>query len=599
MSDLGDDLRSTIEGAATPVSWHEVARRDGRDRPRRAAPWRTFATGVAVTALLLVGLVVVTNLGDDDPRPTRRIAAPTVAVGDIDLAVLSTSFDSDGARGPIDPSVVDTVRTLPGIAGAQGAMQRFVDVVRTTDTFDSRLPASERSAIAISWEQGAPLVFAAGGPPQQSNEIAINQSLAARYGVGVGDSLVVSTGNGFTGATPVQSNGSVVMGQPSSAPPARVVGVFTLAGGDVDDVNLVVMRAEDLGTITRNPQFDRIDIVADKSVATDELLDRVSAALPNGTMAVPPSVVGFGDQLRSELEIQRAYHLFLNPDHDRANAATLDPATGAGAETNLNTFNQNLESIKQAEFRVGRVAFVNQTTALVTVRLYFGGSAWNGVPDPTTQVAQLVDGAWRVSQSCEYAAAGHVACVEGGGPDPSAFTAPPNGWNAPDSVPGLADSFRVLADPTSTAAARSAVVDRSGLLEAAIANGVQADASRTNVSFVVSGARLVDATHAQILYSLIADGEPHLETPYPFVGNAVLVDGTWRVASRYACGLAALATLSCPAAAALPTTTTSAPASTSTSVPVTTVPRESVTPTTGVPTTITEPDGPSTTTTTP
>ena len=354
MSDLGEDLQRIIEGAATPVTWHEVVARDGRDRQRRAAPWRTFVAGVAVTALLLVGLVVVTNLGDDDP-PTTRIAAPTVVVGDIDLAVLSTSFDADGARGPIDPSVVDTVRAIPGVAGAQGAMQRFVDVVRTSDTFDSRLPASERSAIAISWEEGAPLVFGAGGPPQQSDEIAINQSLAARYGVGVGDSLVVSTGNGFSGAPQVQPDGSVVMRQSFGAPAARVVGVFTLAGGDVDDINLVVMRAEDLGTITQRTQYDRIDIVADKTVATDELLDRVSAALPNNTMTVPPSVVGFDEQLRSELEIQRAYHLFLNPNHELANDATLNPATGSGAETNLNTFNQNLDSIRQTEFRVGHV----------------------------------------------------------------------------------------------------------------------------------------------------------------------------------------------------------------------------------------------------
>jgi hypothetical protein len=456
--------------------------------------------------------------------------------------------------------------------------------VRTSDTFDSRLPASERSAIAISWEEGAPLVFGAGGPPRQSDEIAINQSLAARYGVGVGDSLVVSTGNGFSGAPQVQPDGSVVMRQSFGAPAARVVGVFTLAGGDVDDINLVVMRAEDLGTITQRTQYDRIDIVADKTVATDELLDRVSAALPNNTMTVPPSVVGFDEQLRSELEIQRAYHLFLNPNHELANDATLNPATGSGAETNLNTFNQNLDSIRQTEFRVGRVAFVDRTTALVTVRLYFSGSAWSGVPEPTTQVAQRVDGAWRVSQSCDYAAAGHVACVAGGGPDASAFTPPPNGWNSPDSVPGLTDAYRVLADPSSTADQRIAVVDRADQLRAAVEAGVKSDAQYAGkVTFNVSGARLLDATHAQILYSVIADGDPRLETPYPLVGNAVLVDATWKVASRFACGLTALATLACPAAAALPTPTTSSTTS-STTTPV---------PTTGAPSTVpptTDPD---------
>ena len=141
MSDLGDALRSTIEGAATPVTLDELATRTSHERRGGRAPWRTFVAGVAAAVLVIVGAVVVVNLGDDDPSPTR-IAAPTVVVGDIDLAVLSTSFDDDGARGSIDPSVVDAVRAVPGVAGAQGAMQRFVDVVRTDATAETQPPAS-------------------------------------------------------------------------------------------------------------------------------------------------------------------------------------------------------------------------------------------------------------------------------------------------------------------------------------------------------------------------------------------------------------------------------------------------------------------------
>jgi hypothetical protein len=90
------------------------------------------------------------------------------------------------------------------------------------------------------------------------------------------------------------------------------------------------------------------------------------------------------------------------------------------------------------------------------------------------------------------------------------------------------------------------------------------------VTFTVSAARLLDATHAQVLYSVIADGGEHLETPYPLAGNAVLVDGTWKVASRVACRLHALATLACAPAAALPTTTTSTTTSTTSSTTSTT-----------------------------
>src|SRR5262249_48467512 len=115
------------------------------------------------------------------------------------------------------------------------------------------------------------------------------------------------------------------------------------------------------------------------------------------------------------------------------------------------------------------------------------------------------------------------------------------------------------------------------------------------VTFNVSGTRLLDATHGQLLYSVIADGDPHLETPYPLVGNAVLVDGAWRVSSRYACGLTALARLKGPAAAALPTTTLppTTTSSTSTSTSTTSTSTTLPVPTTGAPTTVpptTDPD---------
>jgi hypothetical protein len=591
MSDLGDELRSTIDGAATPVTLDELATRGSsrERRGRRGAPWRTFVAGVAAAALVIVGAVVVVNLGDDEPQ-TTRIAAPTVVVGDIDLAVLSTGFDDDGARGPIDPSVVDTVRAIPGVAGAQGAMQRFVDVVRTDATASTMPTASERSAIAISWEDGAPLSFSAGGPPQATNEIAINQVLATRYGVAVGDELLLNSGAAQPGPIVMNPDGTV----DTEIPPAltgtteHVVGVFTPASGDVDHINLVVMPSADLAVATHRSSYDRIDVEAGSGVPVDELLDRVGAALPEGTMVVPPSVIGFDETLRAELEIQRAYHGLLNPDLDTRRDAIYgsptDPASLAQAQRN---WDQAGSQTSNTELRVERVTFVDNATAVVTYRAYYAGNPSPVVPKPLNGVAQRIDGKWRLSQSgiCELARAAKLDCSSGDEPPTASYGTPPNGWNAVDSVPGLADAYRVVADPASTAAERLAVLDRGDLLKDAIASGVKADASRTNVSFVVSGARLVDATHAQILYSLIADGEPHLETPYPLVGNAVLVDGRWKAASRYACGLTALATLSCPAAAALPTTTTSS-STTSTSSTSTTSTTRAAPSTTLAPTTV-------------
>ena len=390
--------------------------------------------GVAAAVLVIVGAVVVVNLGDDDPPPTR-IAAPTVVVGDIDLAVLSTSFDDDGARGPIDPSVVDAVRAVPGVAGAQGAMQRFVDVVPTALDLNNQPPASERSAIAISWEDGAPLSFSAGGPPQAAGEVAINQSLAAQYQIGVGAEVSLRTGplNGGV-LRRIGPNGEVVTepGDPRGST-ARVVGVFMPAGGDVEDINLVVMPAEDLGIATNKPSFDRIDIVATKDVVIDDLIDRVSAALPAGTMAVPPSVIGFDEQLRSELEIQRAYHDLLNPDlarrRDAITGESDSPEARAQAQQN---WDQAGSQTANTELRVSRVTFLDGATAIVTYRAYYGGNPSPVVPKPLSGIAERVDGSWRLSQSgiCELAQAAKLQCTSGDKPSTSSYTSPPNGWNA-------------------------------------------------------------------------------------------------------------------------------------------------------------------------
>jgi hypothetical protein len=571
----------------------EERRDDAHVGPARArAPWRNAVAGVAVLAIVVAGAIAVVNLGDDGATPTR-IAAPTVAVGDVDLSILSTGFDGDGARGAIDPGVVDTVRAIPGVAGAQGAMQRFVEVVRTDATYAAMPPASVRSTIAISQEDGAPLAFSAGGPPRQSGEIAIDQSLASLYGVGVGDDLLVHAG-AMEFSTPLASRPDDTGAQPQTMTPRgtteHVVGVFSPASGEVVDVNLVVMRADDLATTTHRDSFDRIDIVAGTDVPVDELMDRVAAALPDGTMVVPPSVVGFDEQLRAELEIQRAYHDILNPDVERRRnsiyGSPQDPESQAQAQRN---WDQAGDQPANTELRVSRVTFVDATTAVVTYRAYYAGVPSGVVREPLTGVAERIDGQWRLSQAglCELARAAGLDCASGDQPSTASYGTPPNGWNAADSVPGVADAFRVLAGPTSTVEQRVAVVDRGGELREAIAAGAASDTKRGgSVSFVVSGARLVDATHAQVLYSLIADGTPHLETPYPLVGNAVLVDGSWKAASRFACGLQALATLACPPAATLPTTTTT---TTSTSIP---------TSTTGLPVTTGQPTTTTTTTTT-
>jgi hypothetical protein len=531
----------------------------GRTRP----PWRAGLAAAAVVALLL-GAVLLLRVGPDDHGGTL-IAAPGVSLGQVDIVVLSTNFDSDGARAAIPASVLDTVQHVAGVAAAEGAMRRFVDVAPPSAA--TRLPASQQSAVAMSWERGDPLDFAAGRAPRQPGEVAINQSLSDLYHVGVGGDLVVHNGpfESSYSCVPTANGKPICQAVTVPGPAMRVVGVFALAGGDVADINLVVLGADDLGSMSSNAGYDRVDIVRDPGTSVEDLLHRVGAALPAGYMAVPPSVVGFGNQLRAELEIQRAYHWSIDPDPAKRTQAI--EGTPAPDPAGLETFAQHAAEIFDVEFRVSRVTFVDTATAIVTYRVYYRGAPSPIVHDVMTGLAQNTDSAWRIAKRgmCQLAHLNNIPCEAPDSPDPATLEVPVDGWSRADAVLGAASAFRVLADPTASLEARIDATDNGDALDAVIEAGLVSDALRTGgVSFVVVATRLLDASHAQVLYSLKASGEPPLETPYPLVGGAVLVNGTWRASAQYACGIAALAASPCPAPSP---TTTVAPTSTSNAPP--------------------------------
>ena len=104
-------------------------------------------------------------------------------MGDADAVVLATTFDGDGARSQISPEVVDTVRGVDGVAAAQGAARRFVQVYPGEGaTGTASVEASERSAIALSAE-GAPVDLQDGRLPTRRDEVAVNRVLADKFGL--------------------------------------------------------------------------------------------------------------------------------------------------------------------------------------------------------------------------------------------------------------------------------------------------------------------------------------------------------------------------------------------------------------------------------
>jgi hypothetical protein len=276
-------------------------------------------------------------------------------------------------------------------------------------------------------------------------------------------------------------------------------------------------------------------------------------------------VVGTTAQLRAELEIQRAYHWLLSTDLEKRQASNQAPPQPDNAQM----WADNEWQAINTEMRVSRVAFVDSDIAIVTYAIYYGPQRSSLARDPFTGLVLRVDGTWKLSAQdiCQLSAIQGPGCDSPPDQDPASFVLPPDGWSSPSSAAAAVTAFRVLADPTATLDARVAAVEDGDALRDQVAAGLADDANRAGgVAFNVVGARLVDADHAQILYSLVANGEPRLETPYPLVASAVRVDGVWRTARRYACGLQALAGNACPLPSAPTTTTTT----TTTTTPTTT-----------------------------
>jgi hypothetical protein len=558
---------------------------------------------VAVLALVVGGGLLVAAVGSDDTRPAK-VAAPTVTVGDADAVVLATTFDGDGARAQIPPDVVDTVRGVEGVAAAQGAARRFVQVypgVGATGTASNE--ASERSAIALSAE-GASLDMQEGRLPTDAGEIAVNRVLAEKFGFAVGTQAIVHNGpadqgrmvchavdggrpSGASSNQVLSSGGGSVPVQCSAEPPPpepglRVVGIFTAPGGDVDDVSLAALTTDALQSLSGGTGYDRIDVKAADGVDIEGLLDRISATLPEGLMVVPGSVVGTAQQLRNELEIQRTYHWLLSTDVDKRMQSNGAPPRSDNADR----WAEHAGEAVNTEMRVSRVAFVDADIAIVTYAIYYGPQRSSLAPRPFTGLVTRVDGTWKLSAQdiCQLSAIEGPGCASPPEQDPSNFAVAPDGWSLPSSAPDVIAAFRVLADPTASLDARVGVVQDGDALRDQVAAGLAADAPRAGgVAFNVEGARLVDATHAQILYSLVANGGPPLETPYPVIASAVRVDGVWRVARRYACGLTALAGSACTLPPVASTTTAPTAPATSTSSTTST----STTTTTSSPTTTT------------
>jgi hypothetical protein len=519
---------------ATPDA--DAAPHPSRPRARRGV---VVVAIVAVLGLVAGGIAFVANdTGSGDDQEAIDTFAPDVTVGDANLVVLSTAFDAQGARTLIPASVVTTLGAVPGVQAAEGVLRTFVPV----QDADGKTLGRGRSTVAMSWNGTSGLELREGRPPTAPGEVAVDVSTLDDDDLQIGDQVQVPPSG--TWARP---GTSVDVG----AEPATIVGSFTVAGDD-SGVAGVPLTAFDPTFLVERTQpgaavgFDRVDLIASPDVDPTVVLQQVAAALPPGFQVVPATQLGSREQLRAELEIQRAFFDLLSLDEPTRNAAQEggDQATSEQRAQGDATFQRYLDQLVNVELRVQRFSFLDADHARVVFMTYFDGRPSPVLSQPFDADVVRVDGTWKVSSAtiCTLTLLAGAPCI----PQPGQAIQPPPGWQLPATLPEVVEPFTRFTAASATTDSRVAVLEHGEALRREVEAGVAADAPfAADATLVISGARRSDPDHAEIFYSLTGPGAAGLETPYPLVGRAVRDGGTWKVSSVYACGLSAFASGGC------------------------------------------------------
>ncbi len=184
-----------------------------------------------------------------------RHAAPAAGAG------------GNAGRRPIPASLLDRVRSVPGVAVAEGAVSDRAGIVGR----DGRI-VSGRAGVAASWPADSALASAytlrEGHPPAGLGEMAVDAATARGQRLHVGDRVRVVAGGA-----------------------ARPFTVSAITGfGNGDGPGVASLALFDTKTAQRlfgkQGRFDEIDLRAAAGVSATVLRDRVAAVLPGGVEAV-------------------------------------------------------------------------------------------------------------------------------------------------------------------------------------------------------------------------------------------------------------------------------------------------------------------------
>jgi putative ABC transport system permease protein len=223
-----------------------------------------------LTVLLGVSFVAGTYvLTDTITRVFNDIFSEAYSAVDVNVRRASDLSTIEVARPPVPETLLDTVRTVPGVADAQGDI--FGNGVVILDRDGERVGNKFAPALATSWvvnDSMTPLQLREGRKPSGSGEVAIDAQSFADGDFALGDEVTLVTAGG---PRTFQLVGVAGFGRASN-----------LAGATLSVFDLPTAQ----NVLEREGLFDSINVQAQEGISDDLLQDRLQASLPNGYEAI-------------------------------------------------------------------------------------------------------------------------------------------------------------------------------------------------------------------------------------------------------------------------------------------------------------------------
>jgi putative ABC transport system permease protein len=225
---------------------------------------RLFTTSLAVllgVAFMAGTLVLTDTIGRTFDDLFANAAAGTDAVVR-GKSVIEGQFGNERAR--VAATVLETVRTVPGVAAAEGEIEGYAQIVGRDGKAVGN-PGRGAPTFGRNWGEVAalnPFHLAEGRAPRNDDEVVLDEYTADQAGAKVGDTVTVLVSKGPRRVT--------------------VAGVATFgdASGTGGATNVMFTTAAAQRYVGAAGEFESIAVVAADGVSQDEVRGRIATAVP-------------------------------------------------------------------------------------------------------------------------------------------------------------------------------------------------------------------------------------------------------------------------------------------------------------------------------